>query len=292
MNQLLSLDSFDILHATTLFSDGALALKVYKKYKIPYIVTIRETDISVFLKYRPDLVILANEILKHAKKIIFISPTLKIKFFQNWFLKSKEEIYEHKFALIYNGIDTFWLNNLAKPNIVVPTKILFVGRLIKRKNIFNLAKTILLLNQNGIKCELNIVGEGIKEENKIKKFLVDEDNKINFLGTVKDLNKLKKIYRTNHIFAMVSYAETFGLSYIEALSQGLPILYNIGEGVDLVFDDNVGEKCDGNDIDDVYKALKKMILNFRDYDTNCVDFSKFSWDLISHKYLDIYNSQV
>jgi len=73
----------DIQYATTLFSDGALAYKIYNNFKIPYIVALRSTDINLFLKVRPDLYVLDKNILLNAQKNIFISPLLKKLFFPN-----------------------------------------------------------------------------------------------------------------------------------------------------------------------------------------------------------------
>ncbi len=42
---------------------------------------------------------------------------------------------------------------------------------------------------------------------------------------------------------MPSRAETFGLVYVEALLNGLPILYTKNEGIDEMYD-NVGEAVD------------------------------------------------
>jgi glycosyltransferase involved in cell wall biosynthesis len=47
--------------------------------------------------------------------------------------------------------------------------------------------------------------------------------------------KLLNNYRNSDIFIMPSYNETFGLVYIEAMSQGLPIIYTQNEGVDGYF---------------------------------------------------------
>lgn len=48
-----ALNTYDLAHATTLFSDGAVALRLYKEYGVPYIVTVRNTDINEFLGYAP-----------------------------------------------------------------------------------------------------------------------------------------------------------------------------------------------------------------------------------------------
>ena len=51
--------SYTIAHATTLFSDGALALRLNREFGIPYIVAVRASDFS-FLRYRRNLHSLRN----------------------------------------------------------------------------------------------------------------------------------------------------------------------------------------------------------------------------------------
>ena len=43
--------------------------------------------------------------------------------------------------------------------------------------------------------------------------------------------------KEHQIFAMPSFNETFGLVYIEALSQNLPILYTKSEGIYKYFEE-------------------------------------------------------
>lgn len=48
------IDKIDIVHAFTLFTDGNLAYKLYKKYKKPYIVAIRDTDLNCYYNHLID----------------------------------------------------------------------------------------------------------------------------------------------------------------------------------------------------------------------------------------------
>src|SRR5690606_6917360 len=77
-----SLSSYDVVFATTLYSDGAIALQIKKDYNIPYIVAVRSTDVDVFMRYRRDLSNTRREILENASKIIFISDSLNKKFIE------------------------------------------------------------------------------------------------------------------------------------------------------------------------------------------------------------------
>src|SRR5690606_17256122 len=79
----------DITYATTLFSDGYVANKLFQNFEIPYIIAVRNTDIHIFLKYRPDLKNLALEILSDASQIIFISQSNFDNFYSHRFFKNK-----------------------------------------------------------------------------------------------------------------------------------------------------------------------------------------------------------
>tara|TARA_R110002167_G_scaffold129337_18_gene312236 strand:+ start:2621 stop:3745 length:1125 start_codon:yes stop_codon:yes gene_type:complete len=288
LNTKVDLSSIDVIHATTLFSDGALALKIKNKYNTPFIVAVRATDIDVFLKFRRDLIFKAIRILKEASTIIFISDSLKINFLNHPLIRRHKSELAQKCTIVYNGIDNYWLDNQAPKKTTSPSKILFVGRLISRKNIVNLAMAILDLNNKGIACEANFVGEGGMDEPNIKALAQKHIGIINYLGAIKEKEVLKSVYRNNHIFAMPSKGETFGLVYIEALSQGLPVLYSKNEGIDGVFDFEVGERCDGSNILDISNALEKMLKSYESYELDKIDFPVFRWENIAHTYLGIY----
>ncbi len=75
--ELYNISDFNIIHAHTLFTDGYNAYKLNKKYNIPYVVTIRNTDINTFFKYMIHLRSLGNKILLNASKVIFLSNSYK-----------------------------------------------------------------------------------------------------------------------------------------------------------------------------------------------------------------------
>ena len=156
----IDLSAYDIIHATTLMSDGALALKIQKKYGIPYMVAVRGTDINLFLKYRWDLNNLAREILLNAKKVIFISASLKQNFFQLQLIKKLGDSINSKCLLIPNGLDPYWLENRTLKRSTQPSNILYVGKFNSNKNVLQLIKAFQLLRKNYPKLKLNLVGKG------------------------------------------------------------------------------------------------------------------------------------
>lgn len=87
---------------------------------------------------------------------------------------------------------------------------------------------------------------------------------------------------------MISHTETFGLVYMEALSQGLPVLYTKGQGIDKAFTFQIGESVDSKDLRNIVQGIKKIISN--QYNSiNSIDFENFRWSNIALKYIKIYN---
>ena len=287
----------DLVHATTLFSDGAIALKLKKEYQIPYIVAVRATDIDAFLKYRPDLLFLAREILRESSQIIFISHALKKRFLNHLLIKNDKSKLEQKSLVINNGINSYWVKNrseekvkgLAKKNII-PNKVLYVGSLVKRKNVIELIESIIELNKSGIPCELTVVGEGGGFQKEVELLSKSNQTLIKYVGGVYGKENLKEIYNSHHIFALPSKIETFGLVYIEALAQGLPILYVKNQGIDGTFKELVGEAIDLKTEDSIIQGLKTLIENYQNYEIDKIDFARFSWDKIAKTYLDLYKT--
>src|SRR5690606_11180955 len=79
-------------------------------------------------------------------------------------------------------------------------------------------------------------------------------------GKIFDLSKLKEHFENADIFAMPSKAETFGLVYVEAMLQGLPILYTANEGIDGFYQEKIGEKVSKKaDVLEIQQALLKLM---------------------------------
>lgn len=114
-----------------------------------------------------------------------------------------------------------------KPNLKIinnPKRLLSISRLSGEKNVDILIEMMRYLNE---KYVLTIVGDGVDMkflQERVKKLKLN--HRINFIGWIKN-NDLPKIIKNHHIFVSASTYETFGITYIEALACGLPlIIYN------------------------------------------------------------------
>jgi len=281
---------FDIVHASTLYSDGAIALKIFEEFGIPYVVAIRGTDVNLFLRARKDLNPLVKKILLNASKLVFISYSLENNFFRKRYIQTLRSGIQQKCQIIHNGIDEYWLNHIEPIRKITPYKILYIGKFNKNKNVLNLISAFLILKKSIPSLELNLVGNGGNQESEIIKLSNLHKEYIHYHGPVYSLEELRKIIYKNHIFAMASLGETFGLVYVESLTQGLPILYTQNQGIDGTFKENVGTSVIPTSIDSIYEGLYEIINNYSEYELDKIDFQKFSWQYISSIYFNLYKT--
>ncbi len=283
------LTQYDCIHAHSLFTNGLVAQLIYKKYKIPYIVALRNTDLNFFFKYffiyRKDGI----QIMRDAKRVIFLSESYKERTFKKYVPDmNRQEIASHC-EVIPNGIDDFWLNNKQERINPIGTelKIINVGSIGKNKNQLLVAKAVRKLNENGTPASFTVVGDITDYNycNKLKMVLPE----IDILPFMRK-ECLIDCYRSHNFFVMTSYKETFGLVYAEAMSQGLPVIYSKGEGFDRQFPEGtVGYSVDPMSVEDLVTKIQMIINNYNRLAENCLKYCElFNWRKLAKKYKAIY----
>lgn len=287
----INFQKYNIIHAHTWITDGGVAYLLNKKYGTPYIITIRSTDINTYIKWFLHIKPLAKKILLNASKIIFVSKVLEKKFFSLKFIQEDINYIKNKSIIIPNGIDSFWFENLKErklqstDNII---KLIYVGNFLKRKNVQNLIKAMELIKNQGRKVNLKLIGGGRLYSNKLMD-KINDDSDIQFLGRMEDKTEIASHLNSSDIFTMPSYGETFGLVYIEALSQGIPIIYTRNDGIDGLVENNVGESVNPFDPNDIADKILTIYDNYSSYNFNpgqAIDKNK--WEVLTQEILSIY----
>lgn len=281
----------DILHGHSLFANGGICLLVKKKLKVDYIVAFRQTDLVIYNKlkiYRP----LAKKIIKESKNIVFISYTLRDKLLSVCDNELKKIINE-KGIVIPNGLPQKWFDIDKKERKIINGEIKFVyqGTFHKRKNIDYVIKLIEKLNEEKINASLKIIGGGPEKKNlkeQIEKSVYA--HKFLLLKWSNDFETIKNRYLESSIFIMPSINETFGISYLEALACGLPIIYKKDDGIDGFFDnDKVGIAIECKNIEEDVKRIKELIKNYTEMSYNTAKvITRFNWKYISKNYIQLY----
>jgi len=285
------MSKISFIHAHTWYSDGGVAYLLSEKYNIPYIVAVRSTDINFFYKLLIHERAFGKKILHRSEKIILIN-----KIFKNLVNNIDSSLYS-KLQIIPNGVDQFWIENSIekKSSWGNSLNILYVGTFIKRKNLLNVLKAVIAINRDEkygiVKC--NVVGYGDGNyADAIKKIVEENTEIIHNYGKITDKEKLLEIYRQNAVFAMPSKNETFGLVYIEALLQGLPVLYTENDGIDGFYEEKIGEKVRSGDIEDIKSKLILLLENYNNYNipTNILKHNH-DWKRIAEVYQQLYMQQ-
>lgn len=280
--------SFDIIHAYTLFTDGNAAMKLAERYKKPFVVAVRDTDVNDFFAKLFYLRGRGVKIMRKAQKIFFLSEAYRKQVFEKYVPKRFHDELFSKTMIIPNGIDDFWFENqwIEQKKSGSSLKLVFVGKVCKRKNVSSIKKAMDVLGNKGITTSLTVIGNIVEQDEYAK---IKDDKRISCLPAMPKENLVEQ-YRLHEVFVMPSFTETFGLVYAEALTQGLPVVYTKGQGFDEQFEEGtVGYHCDALDVNDIANAIENVFVRYKEIQENCVNASlKFRWNGICEKYQLVY----
>lgn len=287
-----TVDKPDIIHAHSLFVNGLIAWNYARKSNLPFVVTVRNTDINIFFKKNILFRRLGEKILLSADGVMFLSPAYRDLQLKKYIKAEVFNSIQNKTAIIHNGINDFWLENrITKSRKINKTniKILFSGKIRENKNLRGLLSAVEIVKKKGYTISVEVVGNGpLINELKRNKFPVE----VTFHGFISDKQKLIEIYRSCDIMAVPSFRESFGLIYAEGLSQGLPALYSKGQGFDGNFPDGfIGYAVNPYEIKNIAERIEECIKNYEILSKNAVNVaSQFSWNNTTEKLISLYNS--
>lgn len=301
VEKLVDLNEISLIHTGTLCMTGAVAFELSKKNNKPYIVSVRNTDINTYFKKMWWKKNYFYSILVNASSVIFISPQYKQNCFEYSFSETIVKKIEHKTKVIPNGIDSYYLRN--KQNVAKtihnPIEIVFAGGFRDNKNLLRLIQGVDILKNKNYNVKLTAIGRSLPNRKVSDNYINLLDNAVrgkNYISLVdyKEKEGLCEIYKSADIFAMPSIHETFGLSYVEALTQGLPIVYTRNQGFDGFYKEGeVGYAVDALNVNDIAKGLESVINHYSYLSQNVVnqEFSKyFDWNEIARQYQNLYYS--
>lgn len=283
--------NFDLIHAYTLFTDGNVARILSEKYGIPFVVAIRNTDVNVFLKKMPHLRSRGVKIMLKADNVFFLSESYKKQVFEKYVPQKYRDVISAKVDVIPNGIDGYWFDNKLGERTNYSSRIeekkltvIYAGVIDKNKNVTATCDAIDILRKKGWNIEFIVVGK-IKDKSVFKKIA----GRISYYQA-KPKEELIALYRTSDIFVMPSLSESFGLVYVEAMTQGLPVVYSQGQGFDGQFEQGkVGYSVNAKSPSDIAEAITTICFEYDKISRCCINESSiFAWNIIVKKYINHY----
>lgn len=284
------LSQISCCHATTLFSDGMVAMELCQRHGIPYIVAVRNCDMNAFLRYMPHLWWVHRGVMQLADKVVFIAPALRKRLLAHPTLLGMKNEVNQKSLVLPNGINEFWIQNLqTERNLDDPHSVMYAGIFNRNKNLPRLIRAMEALRGKYPNLIFDVAGEGGDNEEQVFEMMAARIDWIRYHGKITDLEKMKNLYRANSIFVMPSKSETFGLVYLEALSQGLSVMWSRGEAIDGMFSEKVGESVNPLSSKDITEKLDLLLGQPDRYKTLPAEtFESFRWPTIAQKYISIY----
>lgn len=283
---------YDCIHAYTLFTDGNCARRLSKKYGVPYVVAVRNTDVNSFLRLMPHLRKRGVQTMRNASAVFFLSEAYRRQVFEKYVPEKYREEIMKKTYIIPNGIDNHWLDNPAEPKRIDiqsgKLRLIYAGRIDKNKNIPTTQKAMEILRKDGFEVTLTVVGK-IDDKSEHERIMQDE-----FTTYIPNQKKedLLKLYREHDIFVMPSFTESFGLVYAEAMSQGLPVIYSEGQGFDGQFaDGTVGFSVNSRSTESVAQSIIRTVKYYPQISREAINGAKkFNWSEISRRYDEVYKN--
>jgi len=272
---------FDCIHAHTLIQDGYLARQAHKQWGIPYVVTVRASDLGRLVywgikKFRNTWI----DILENASRIVFISEALKQQLYDKIPQALQYDI-ESKCTIIPNGIEEYWLEHRNKKTYKTDKKInvITVGRINRNKNQLSVLYALRYLQSQGYDVFYTVVG---KPTGMGSKRLISRLRKESFVKVYPHSSKSKliELYKDANLFVLPSFNETFGLVYAEAMTQGLPVVYSKTGGFYKQFKEGeVGYAVDPHNAKDIAEKIIMALENYEERSTRCMILSeKFRWE--------------
>lgn len=224
----------DIIHTQTEFSTYFFARKIAKKLNIPMVHTYHtmyEDYAHYFVKNKRlgRICVAAYSRLLLSKAEAVVIPTQKVQ-------NVLEKYGVHKEMLrIPTGIPLTRFSNILPESKKLEMKeslhiqkddcvLVTIGRLGKEKNVQELIKFMKSLIQLKSNVKLLIVGDGpYRRDLEAEVSLLGLEQVVLFAGMVSP-DKVPDYYQLGDVFVNASTTETQGLTYIEAMASGLPLL--------------------------------------------------------------------
>ena len=232
INKVIKNESPDIIYARSIVANISPSfLIVASKYNVP--VVVNHPRYEQFLPVKINLVnpIKYYEWIRRKFHLFLIKNYVDMHIAQSIFMKKILQNYFCESKIIHINHPVFW-NQTSTPkklNVNEKIKILYTGRVVKVKGLQYLLDSARILNSKGYTFNIKIVGDGDYKEtllNLVERYKLEK--MVTFMGYVEQ-NDLINIYNESHIFiSPCIYNETFGLTIVESLSQGTPVITTKG----------------------------------------------------------------
>jgi glycosyltransferase involved in cell wall biosynthesis len=309
INKLCKQYNVDVVHS---HSPSGFGYALLSKERPPFVVTLHGTSFGEIASYfnfsfssinfsnirdamftQPMTAFLTNLEYKFADKVIAVSEAIASEASRFYHLPID------KIEVIPNGVNLSYPPNENRNEVEKDDHtILFVGRLIWRKGVKFLIDAMPQILAEYPKSKLFLVGDGMQRgslERGVKELRIE--NSVLFLGKVSN-ETLFSLYQKADVYVQPSLYEPFGISILEAMSWGKPIVGTYTGGTpELIKNGNEGILVEPGNSLQLAKAVLDILPNsmFRKKlgeNARRKVLREFTWKSIAQKTLRLYEEML
>ncbi|PIO06413.1 hypothetical protein COT29_01210 [Candidatus Micrarchaeota archaeon CG08_land_8_20_14_0_20_59_11] len=274
---------YDLIHVHGRFNvAGALLAKHFTG--VPVVWTVHSTAFDEAAEFEPDPLQLATEKLgaRHSDRVIAVSRLTRSKIIGGLNAPPR------KVSVVYNGINSADFSATRRKH--KNKKVLFHGRLTGQKGpkYFLLAAKKVMEKTDGV--EFVMSGKGNLGDN-LKAFAksLRIKSNVSFPGFVSK-RALPSLYASSDVFVLPSVSEPFGITVLEAMAAGTPVVISKTCGVGEVIRNCL--KADYWDADAIAENVCRVLDNERlaqkMSEKGRREIGRLSWDRVSSDTIKVY----
>ncbi len=276
----------DLIHTHNIFYSGYITSAIKDRYGIPVVLTENSSNFVRGRVVHPGQHWVVRRTLDKMDVTLAVGQELADVLSQ----------YERgpSVQVLGNVVDTEFFQPASTFPPYEPLVFASVGNLIPLKGI-DLLLQAFAQQFRGQGVQLKIGGSGSEEANlKVLTHRLDIESQVAFLGRL-SREQVRDLYQTSHCIVSASHTETFGVTLIEAMACGKPVIATRSGGPNGFVTPAAGILIPTNDVPSLADALVQMKQSYSQYDATlirqyCVE--RFSETSISEKLEAIYSSVV
>ena len=283
-------EKLDVLHvhyAIPHASAAYMAKKILQDegVQIPVVTTLHGTDITLLGKddsFKPVITFAIN----HSDAVTAVSRSLRID--TEKYFEVKKDIQVIPNFIKFSSLCNVWREQCRREFVKDGERlVVHVSNFRPVKRIMDVLEIFKRI-QLELPSRLVMVGDG-PDRSKAEQWTRENNlsDRVYFVGNVKEP---EEILAGADLFILPSESESFGLSALEAMSMGVPVLSSNTGGLPEVNIEGIsGELCDVGDVEGMCEKALRIFSNHDHYRKGAVEVSKnFELEKVLDQYLNLY----
>jgi teichuronic acid biosynthesis glycosyltransferase TuaC len=280
---------FDLIHAQFAYMSGHIARKLHMQYKVPYIITVYEDPV-----WFDHLLNMGDHnytsALRNAECVIGINSSDTNKLVE--YTKRATHIpvgYDSQRFFCSTDMAKTWLRVQGKIPLAAKV-VVSVGFLEKRKRFDVLIKAVASMN---LVDRCYIIGNDKGELATLKQLIKDLgiNDKVRIRTQIPD-DRLRKYLAAADVVTVQSESEGFGITQVEAMACGTPVVASDNHGSRDVITPETGLLFDKQSIHDFRVKLNDALVRTWDADAVRAHAQRYRWSTISQEITTVHRKAI